>query len=154
MIHSSVFQAKGRWEGLLGAPLCGVGLLPGMLPSPCGCCSQSGERWAAEGRVPAYPLHPTLLPAMAQPGTAQLLTLSLPPSTSHPGLGILTKHGIVQSEIGESRAAVPGSRGGGSRVVGTGLMVPGSPWDSRTLYWDWWPPRDGWHRDQWPPRDR
>lgn len=136
MIHSSMFQAEARWEGLLGAPLCGVGLLPGMLPSPCDCRSHSGEGWAAAGSVPHIPLHPTLLPAVAQPGTAQLLTLSLPlprvhlPSKSQPGLGILTKGRVaVQSEREESGAAVPGwpcaseeparSHGGGSRVVGT-----------------------------------
>ncbi|KAL2296969.1 hypothetical protein Nmel_015020 [Mimus melanotis] len=85
-----------------------------MLPSPCDCCSQGGEGWAAEGNVPTQP------PA-SHPGTAQLLTPSLPPSKPHPGLGILTKGSVaVQSEMGESRAAVPGSRGGGSRVVGTG----------------------------------
>lgn len=102
MIHSSVFQAEGRWEGLLGAPLCRVGLLPGMLPSPCDCCSQSGAGWAAEGSVPTHP------PA-SHPGTAQLLTLSVPPSECQPGLGILTKGSIAaKSEMGESGAAGPG----------------------------------------------
>lgn len=105
MIHSSVFQAEGRWEGLLGAPLCGVGFLPGMLPSACARCSQSGEGWAAAGTVPTEPLHPTLCPAWHSTAPDPITV----PSKCQPGLGILAKGSrvAVRSEMGEVGAAVP-----------------------------------------------